>query len=325
MIEALFGLIARLIALVLALVFIACTTAVLTVRSADAVLLDPLDWQLALAQSNVYLKLPDLVAAEAMHHRDDLVRDLPADDVRRQVIASLEAEDWKNLARLLLPANEVQPMTETALEDGFAYLEMRRDDLALDLTGLKRNARGKPGARAVEILAGALPECAQPGCLEPSTAAAALDVGATVDRLPDRLPLAAAAPDPDWRKDFARVRGLLGFAPLVLGVLLLGVGLFGARSRAGWLRWTGIPLLIAGGLAIGAGAATGPAMDWVWAESLADAMETFSLPVWTQVRAIADAVVAEQLRHLQFEGGVVALTGLALTLVAFFVPDRRAA
>lgn len=323
MIEALFGFIARLIACVLALVFILCANSVLQLRTADKVLLDPLTYQLALAETNTWLALPDLVTAEVMHQRESLRADAEAGDPKAMVITALEPQDLRRLSTLLLPPAEAQRVVEDGIAQGFDYLEMRRDTVALDLTGLKRNASGRNGAQAIEILVGTLPECATPGCPNPEQIAAHVDPRTLFGALPDSQPLIVGPADPDPREGVAFGRLLLGFAPLALLLLLALVALFGARSRAGWLRWSGVPLMLTGALALTQGAMAGPGIDFAWSQYLAEVDQELSREVAQHLRAVFEAVMAEFVRHLQFEGGAVALTGMALVLLSFFVPDRR--
>lgn len=323
MIEAFFNFIAKAIAAFLGLVFVILTAVVLQVRSSDTVLLDPLTYQLALAETNTYLKLPELVAAEAQHRRGDYAEAAAAGDLGAILVTSLEDQDWRNLTTLLLPAAEVQRLSEDAIQQGFDWLEMRQDTVVLDLSNLKRNAAGKNGTKAVEILAGALPECGEPGCPSSTQVAAEFDPKAVTADLPDNLPLIDGPRDPDERVEVARLRAMSGFAPLALGLLLAVVALFGARSRAGWLRWLGVPLLLAGLLAIGLGLGAPRAQDLVWAQYLIEVEDAFSPAVVAQLRAVVGSVTAEFVRHLQFEGGLVALVGLALTLISFFVPEPR--
>jgi len=208
-------------------------------------------------------------------------------------------------------------------ENAVRFFKMERERIALDLRPLKANLTGKAGRQAVEIVAGALPECGEPGCPQPSTVAASIDLAAFAADQPDALVLAEKPEPPDPREQLALGRMLLGFAPLALLLLLGAVGLFGARSRTGWLRWCGAPLLLAGAIAVGVGFATGPINDWTWSMAMLETERGLTVEVVTQLRAVFAAVNAEVVRHLQFEGGVVALAGLALVLLSFFVPDRR--
>ena len=322
MIEALFGFIARLIASVLALVLVCGIVLTLQARSADRVLLDPLTYQLALAGTNTYLRLPDLVTAEVMALRRKSPEPKP-DDIPALLLHSLEPQDLHNLTTLLLPSAEVQRVTEETIEQALGYTTMRRDTVVVDLSGLKRNALGKNGALALEILAGALPECGTPGCPSSTQVAERLDPATVVGALPDALPLVEGPEVPDPRKELATARMLLGFAPLALLALLAVVGLFGARSRAGWLRWSGVPLLVAGAIAVVAGVMAAPGIELAWGLAIAGIDDLPSPETMRQLRAVFDAVAAEYVHHLQFEGGAVALVGFALTLFSFFVPERR--
>jgi hypothetical protein len=214
-------------------------------------------------------------------------------------INNLAPEDWQALIAYLLPADELRQMTESTLDQVFAYLNGRTDTATISLVKLKARLAGQSGRTLLALLLDAQPPCTE----EQLAQINADDFGAegqppvfcaasgaarerSMDKLQGQLDKAAAGiPDeaaiikPISASDPSAGSGPLGrepvkalrmvrlgvlLSPLLPLALLLLVTLFGVRSVKGWLLWWGIPLTAAGLVALGMGIAVLPLLDWGW-------------------------------------------------------------
>jgi hypothetical protein len=106
-------------------------------------------------------------------------------------------------------------------------------------------------------------------------------------------------------------------------VLLLLVALFGVRSLKGGLRWWGIPLLIAGLLAMALGLAIAPAMDWAITNFLSGKVPPyFSANLVQAGFDFARATGRGLANWIEAEAAVIGLLGLVMLLVSFSLKPK---
>ncbi len=225
---------------------------------------------------------------------------------------SLDQKDWEAILATLLPPDWLQAQAESAIDQLFAYLDSESAALKITISTkeIRERLGSDAGVEAVLQLVRAQPPCtaeqltsmalstpdadlsqllacsppdelltaAKPMIREALTQAAA--------NIPDQAVLgggdggnAPAVPSdqngsfgPDQRHALFLVRWGLRLSPLAPLALLLLVGLFGARSRRGLLRWWGAPLLIVGLIGVSIAVAALPVMNWAIATFLMEKM-----------------------------------------------------
>jgi hypothetical protein len=129
----------------------------------------------------------------------------------------------------------------------------------------------------------------------------------------------------DPRTAIRAIRSGARFGPLLpLGLLLL-VTIFGVRSLQGWLRWWGIPLFVAGLIALGISIAAAPALDWAWVNFIAVRIPTLvSLGISGVAHALLNAVAYELSKRMVLYAGAVLLLGLAAIGASILVRKKAA-
>ena len=102
--------------------------------------------------------------------------------------------------------------------------------------------------------------------------------------------------------------------------LLVLVTLFGVRSIKSGLRWWGIPLFIAGLIALGIGIAAQPILDWAWVNYAIPQMPPiFSSGLGELGHDLFSSVAGELGKQLMLEAGPILLLGLAAIIGSFYV------
>jgi hypothetical protein len=121
------------------------------------------------------------------------------------------------------------------------------------------------------------------------------------------------------------IRWVTQLSPLLPAAFLLLVTLFGVRSRKGWLRWWGIPFLIAGGLACGCALAALPAANqFLFPSAFGENSFASNLPpnIIEEGYTLARFVIWRIGRLVAVEAAILACTG-ALMFGASFLGRVR--
>jgi hypothetical protein len=254
--------------------------------------------------------------------------------------------DLETVARELAPPLWLRSQLEEAIRKLVAVTEEPEADavpeLVISLIQVKTRALGEPGDRALAYVVGLLPVCAPDrapldlGSNVPLCRPADLDINVFTTRLKILLiPLVARVPNsyrvewqPEQRAVLADLRrvGRL-FEQLQFGLLLLlalSLGLIGliwllaVRSPAEWLRWTGVPLLIVGLLAL--------LFAWIVPNAVAwDIGSVGDMPV-AVTRSLEIALqdfILLLFQPARTAGIVLAVAGLSLTLASPLFPGRQ--
>lgn len=266
------------------------------------------------------------------------------------VLDDFSPSQWEQLIRFLLPRNDIQHLTESALDRVFAYWKGESDTASISLLALKARLTGQSGQELILFLLEAQPPCteAQRAQIDAGnfdngggTAIYCAASGETlakmiphmqsrlnrvIAQLPDETVLIkSTSGDP-----LTLVRMLyqwMQLSPLLSLALLLLVTIFRVRSVNDLLRWWGIPLFIAGLLALGIGLAAGPLLDWAWVNYAFPRFPPVISPGLAELGHKVFLSVGHELgKWVMLEAGLIALLGLAAIIGSNFVrPPAQAA
>lgn len=265
---------------------------------------------------------------------------------------------WEALIHLVLPPDDLQRMTDSALDQLFFYLNGDSDTVSVSLVDLKARLTGQAGEDLILFLLASKPPCTaeqrahiNAGKFENGGAPAIYCAasGATLanmipemqnrlDRLilqiPDQAVLIQPAPASypagngalfrgDALAAIRTIRKWIWLSPLLSLVLLLLVAAFGVRSVKGWLRWWGIPLFVLGMLTLAEGAAAQSLLDWVWVNYAAPRISLmFSSGLSELGHALLLSAAAKLGKWLMIEAGLIALLGLAAIIRSFYIRPK---
>jgi hypothetical protein len=265
---------------------------------------------------------------------------------------SLTASDWETIIATLLPPDDLKMMTESLIDQTFAYLNGQQDTVTVSLVPLKNRISSQPGVDALLDLIRAQPPC---GEAETAAMVATLQGGSTPetfcsppeDKLQELKPdiqimlanTAGTIPDkkvlltPDSGENsgsgplgggltgtFRTARLILRLSPEVpLGILLL-ITLLAVRTPKSWLRWWGIPFFVAGLLAVVTAILMSFTFEQVWITLLASRIPPYvSLGLAGLIRGLLTAVIRRLTAGILIGGLLVAIPGLGMWIGSFFI------
>ena len=319
----------------LAAAFVATTLIALVLFNVEQRAFDPAAYQRALVDQGFYRQFPTLLG-------DLLARDsiggLPA------FLGHLSAGQWKTLIDAVLPPEQLESMTEDALNQFFAYLNGETDAPRISLVPLKNALAGPPGLNAALTIIQAQPDCTiqemlkilssfgQELCNPPRQVLDLLhpiiqsQLQAAASVIPDNVSLlpstrsAAAGPS---LKALQALRLLMRLSPVVPIGLLLVVTLIAVRTFKGWMLWWGWPFFLAGLLGMPLGFAGAPLFRWIIEGWLSKRIAlTFPLEITVSLRAVLDATLREILRPAAWESAALFLVGLVMIFISAYLSYR---
>jgi hypothetical protein len=211
-------------------------------------------------------------------------------------LKNLTAADWQAILTILLPPDDLKTMTESTLDQMFAYLNGETDTVTVPLDKLKETLSGPAGTDLIMQLLNSQPPCTEQElaqmlsgtseggmvlCKPPEDMlpiAASILPGlltTVVPQIPDQAtiikPPAPGVP-PSGTGPFGAdpittlrtLRLIMRLSPLLPLAFLLLVTLFAVRSPKSWMRWWGIPFFVSGTIALGLGVSALLALNVVW-------------------------------------------------------------
>lgn len=276
-------------------------------------------------------------------------------------ISNLTLSDWEVILAELFPAPWLQAQAESVIDQLFAYLEAGEGKISLiiRLDEFKQRLTGEAGVVAVNQLLMAQPPCTeeelsaflQPGvspekmpmCRPPDEILAqfapmirgmfrelAAEIPDQVDLVqafgeqPADEPLSpeGAAP-PGLTLKLKDIRQLVRLSPLLPGVLLLLIALFGVRSLKELLTWWGYPSLNAGVSALGLGYFALPALNMAINLFVMDRLAPqFSREFLQAGMDVVRSVVGLYAAGVRNAGFVVGGLGAGLLLASLFIKPK---
>ncbi len=256
------------------------------------------------------------------------------------------------VARELAPPDWLRAQLERGVRDVLAVAEAPEVEelpaLVISLSEVKARALSEPGDRALNIVISALPQCvagqvpldmarAVPVCV-PADLNVPVFTGELktlltpyVERVPDTYRVQWQPEQQDALQDLQRAGRTLDQLRVALlllvalsAALLALIWLLAVRSPAEWLRWTGAPLLLLGGLALVAGwlpprlIETGLERADLWSEA------SVPVAVGETMEQTVLALTETLFQPAVMVGLLLVVVGLALTLVSPLFPGRQA-
>jgi hypothetical protein len=288
----LFTMIARFIAALSVILFVPTIVLALFLTTINRQVFNTSIYKNALFEQNIYIRLPEIVAIAISSQPGaggNGVGGSPSFTV-------FTTADWQTIVATLLPPDDLQTMTESTLDQVFAYLNGETDTVTVPLDKLKERLAGPASTDLILQLINSRPACTEQylAQLFSGTANSSLVLCKPPDlvvslvvplfqellvtvaaELPDQVtiiqPQPAGAPSlgagpfgADPVTTIRLVRLVIRLSPLVPLALFILVTLFAVRSFKSLLRWWGIPLFISGVLALGVGLLTLPLLNLSW-------------------------------------------------------------
>ncbi|MDP3185889.1 MAG: hypothetical protein Q8M58_11490 [Anaerolineales bacterium] len=272
---------------------------------------------------------------------------------------NLTARDWETIIAILLPPTELKALAENTLDQIFAYLDGKTDNVKIPLLKLKERITGPAGQDAIQQLIIAQPPCTEEQlvqmaagalggeggmvfCNPPEEILAIMlpelqsQLGSLATKIPDEAviikpytgPLGATPGGGPLSADpFTTIRYVrlgLRWSPLLPFAFLLLVILFSVRSLKSWLRWWGISIFFAGGIALVLGIALLPAMNWAWNAFVITKIPPFlSADIGRIGHGLASFILQGLSKQIIIQTTIFIILGLAAWVGSYFIRDRR--
>jgi hypothetical protein len=269
---------------------------------------------------------------------------------------TLPAANWVSIINLILPPQELQNMLEGGLDQTFAYLNGESDRAGLSLVKLKAHLTGPAGTQSLLIILHSQPACTTEELskivvalgngeilicnpLDDQTLGLLLPIlqeplNSLVMKIPDEAilisPPPAGSPAPgsgpfgsDPITSLRIVRRIMGLSPIFPLAFLLMVAFFGVRSAKSWLQWWGIPMLIAGAVALGLAGASMLTVNWGWNIFILPQIPTYLPTALGEIgRGVVHDIMGGLVKSIVFQALILTLLGSLAWAGSFFVKSR---
>ncbi|HJR81862.1 MAG TPA: hypothetical protein VJ821_17450 [Anaerolineales bacterium] len=263
------------------------------------------------------------------------------------ILDDFSQAQWEGLFRILLPADELRRMSDSALDEVFAYLNGQSESASVSFVGLKQRFTGESGEELILFLLASQPACTSEQlaqilagnfenggdtafyCAVPEEALPLVmpPMRHRLEKVAAQIPDEAVLSKPAAGNEFPFgadplaslriIRKWIPFSFLLPLALFLLVTVFGVRSRKAWLRGWGMPLLIAGSLALGIGLTAQPLLEWLWINHAAEQLSPIvSGGPGKLGYAVARSITQEIRQWLLLESAAVIVLGLAAVVLS---------
>lgn len=277
---------------------------------------------------------------------------------------NLNAEQWELLLREILTPDWLQTQTESVIDqfDDFLESDESTPSISISLVELKSKLMGQNGAETVLKIVEAQPTCTEDQIKEFKEALAAEDMdmdllscrpsqeildeympsieenlNEVVGELPDEATLGGnfmgedTSENPGSNDDemqigimLRRARTYLRLSPIVPGIFLLLIAVFGVRSFRDLLRWWGIPLFLTGLIALVISILSMPVFNWILRTYVEDQIPSYLSMEFVDLGfEIGRSTIRSFLKIITVQAGILALVGLLATTISAFMRPRR--
>lgn len=294
----------------------------------------------AFADQGLYQRMPTILATAVQTSIAGNPNAMP-------LFKSLTVQDWQTNISTLIPPEELQALSDNALDATFDYLNGKTDSAVLSLSTVKAHLAGDSGLQVVRqflslqpactadqlsqmalgLLGGQISLCNPPqeamGLMAPFIQA---QVQALSALIPDQIafiPSTLSHTPNDPRLKLNAVRSAVKLTPFIPILFLFGIAVFAVRTLGEWLTWWGWPILIAGVISTLIALVGSPLIGWILQLLIQKQGTIFVPPILAaSIGETATAVARQMLVPVVFEGLIFAIVGFGMILLTAFLPKR---
>jgi len=242
-----------------AVLFILSTILALFAFNVEQRAFDPAVYKQAFEEQKLYERMPGTLA-------NAIFESISAGKNSDPFLKVLSVEDWQSIVSALLPLEDIQSLTDTALDSTFDYLNGKTDSASISLVPFKQRLTNDGGLQVTKMILKAQPDCTADQLLQMGFGF--LTGKITLCNMPDEM-LGLAAPllqtqfqamtavFPDKlnlttetsnaaRIKLNHVRTLMKITPIFSLIFLISMSALAIRSIQGWLKWWGWSFLVVG-------------------------------------------------------------------------------
>lgn len=237
----------------------------------------------------------------------------------------------------LLPPDEMEQLLNAVFESFFAYLNGETDSISIPLLSFKQYASSGAAGQALTEIIRVQPECTadqlwQMGmnllspnpmlilCNPPEHLTNLVlpffqtQLVAITSNLPDEVIISGDSQPglPEFRERLDEVRAAMRITLAIPILFLLGIVIFTVRSLDDWLRWWGIPFIIAGIISVFFALIGAPVVRFFLQTVLLEGNADMPVIFLSMMSSVAGSIVGLILRPVAIQGIVLALIGAGM-------------
>jgi hypothetical protein len=325
--------IAKIIAVLSAILFVATTLAALFLFNMERRAFNPNPYKAALANENFYQRLPSILG-------EVLAKD--ANESNTPFARQLTSENWATIVQTLLPHEQLRAMTENAITQIFAYLNNETSNPQVSLLALKQRLSGSAGLDAAINLIHAQPDCTAEQVVQLIASFGRVlcnppqdvlnlarpilqsQLNATAAEIPDQISLIGADSQSLSLRNLRLARFIMQLSPLIPLAFLFGITIFAVRSFKGWLAWWGWPFLITGVIGALSGFSGVPLFRTALENFILRRTQLTIPPELTDaVRTVMDDVLWKIFQPAGWQALILAGVGLGMLVITFLISQAE--
>jgi len=296
----------------------------------------------AFENQKLYERMPAILAAALS---SSIAENQNADSY----LKALTVADLESSISSILPPEELQTLTNDALDSIFDYLNGETDSAVISLLPFKRHFATDSGVEAIKNILRAQPQCTVEQLthmglglltggdlilcnppremMELITPLIGTQLQIMTVTFPDQVTLisgnrSGTANDPRLKLD--RMRALMRLTPFLPLIFLLGITVFAGRSLMDWLKWWGYPFVVTGASSLLIALLGAPALGWIIERVMQNQGAGFMHPILlAAMRETVSAVALQILKPVAVEGLMLALPGLVMAIFAAYEARRE--
>lgn len=244
----------------------------------------------------------------------------------------------------VIPPNELEALMNEVFDSFFAYINGETDTISISLFSVKQHIASEGGTQAFTQIMLAQPECTAEQALQIALGFFSSGEGLLFCRPPQEVlglvtpiiesqlqSLSSNVPDnltlagndqlglSEFRMKTDKVRAIMKLTIVIPLFLLLGIVLLTVRSLAEWLRWWGIPFVVAGIISALFALIGAPIVRLFIQTVLLQGNVNMPAIFLDMMRNVAGSLVSLILRPVAIEGIILALIGTGMLFGAMYI------